>query len=125
VGTAGDGSPATALLSQAVSTDASGEFDITGSYSCPSSASLVYVVAIGGNPGLAAGTDNTALTLVAALGACGGITSSTPIYVNELTTVAAVWALAPYMNAYGSIGSDTGEATGIADAFTLATYFMH
>jgi hypothetical protein len=84
VGTTGDGSAATALLTQPVSTDASGEFDITGSYSCPSATSLVYVVAIGGNPGLAAGTDNTALTLMAALGACGGLTASTSIYVNEL-----------------------------------------
>jgi hypothetical protein len=98
---------------------------IEGDYTCPSATSLVYVVAVGGNPGLAAGTNNTALTLMAALGACGNLTASTPIRINELTTVAAVWALAPYMNSYRSIGSDAGEATGIADAFTLATYFMH
>jgi hypothetical protein len=34
---------------------------------------LVYVVAIGGNPRLAAGTNNTALTMMTALGACAAV----------------------------------------------------
>src|SRR5580698_7416608 len=125
VGTAGDGSAATALLTQAVSTDANGDFNIAGDYTCPSATSLVYVVAVGGNPGLAAGTNNTALTMMAALGACGNLTPTTPIRINELTTVAAVWSLAPYMSSYSSIGSSTGDATALANAFTLASYYAN
>lgn len=56
---------------------------------------------------------------------CGSLTASTPIRINELTTVAAVWSLAPYMNSYSSIGSDAGDATAILDAFTLASYFAN
>jgi hypothetical protein len=41
VGTTGDGSPATPLLTQSVTTDASGDFNITNDYSCPSATSLV------------------------------------------------------------------------------------
>jgi hypothetical protein len=125
VGTTGDGSAATALLTQPLSTDENGDFNIAGDYTCPSATSLVYLVAIGGNPGLAAGTNNTALTMMAALGACGNLTATTPIRINELTTVAAVWSLAPYMNSYSSIGSDAGDAAAIVEAFTLASYFAN
>jgi hypothetical protein len=69
-GTTGDGSAATVRLTQPVSTDASGEFDFRGSYSCPSASSLVYVCGDRGQPRVDCGTDNTALTLMAALGAC-------------------------------------------------------
>jgi trimeric autotransporter adhesin len=73
VGTTGDGSAATPLLTQAVITDASGDFNITGDYTCPSATSLVYIVATGGNPGLAAGTNNTTLSMMAALGPCNSL----------------------------------------------------
>jgi trimeric autotransporter adhesin len=36
--------------------------------------------------------------------------------VNKLTTVAAVWALAPYMSSLSSIGSSASDATAMADA---------
>jgi hypothetical protein len=123
VGTIGDGSAATSLLTQAVTTDANGDFNIAGDYSGPSATSLVYTVAVGGNPGLAVGTNNTALTMMAALGACGNLTATTPIRINELTTVAAAWSLAPYMTSYSNVGSDTGDATALAEDFTLASYF--
>src|SRR5438445_4103263 len=57
VGTTGDGSAATALLTQAVTSDANGNFDITGAYTCPSASTLVYITATGGNPGLSPGTN--------------------------------------------------------------------
>jgi hypothetical protein len=58
VGTTGDGSAATPLLTTAVLTDGGGNFTITGDYTCPSAASLIYMVASGGNPGLSAGSAN-------------------------------------------------------------------
>ena len=125
VGTTGDGSASTPLLSPAPVTDASGTFNISGTYTCPSPSALVYIVASGGNPGLSPGTNNAALSLMAALGPCGNLSPSTFILVNELTTVAAVYALAPYMTSPSAIGSAAGDAAGLAAAFTLASQFAN
>jgi trimeric autotransporter adhesin len=125
VGTTGDGSPATPLLTQTVTSDANGNFTITGAYTCPSASTLVYVTATGGNPGLSSGTNNAALALMAALGPCGSLGPSTFISMNELTTVAAVWALAPFMSSYSSIGSRSTDATTLASAFTLASEYVN
>lgn len=121
VGTTRDGSAATPLLTQPVTSDANGNFTISGDYTCPSSTALVYVVATGGNPGLAAGTNNADLAMMTALGPCGNLTASTYIFINEVTTVAAVWSLAPYMSSYSAIGSGTGDAAGLTKAFTQAS----
>src|SRR5271155_106496 len=58
VGTTGDGSASTPLLSPAPVSDANGGFNISGAYTCPAPSSLVYIVASGGNPGLPLGTNN-------------------------------------------------------------------
>lgn len=121
VGTTGDGSSATPLVAQPIASDASGNFTFTGSYTCPSPSSLVYVTASGGNPGLAAGTNNTASLLVAALGPCGSMPSS--FIVNEVTTIAAIWPLAPFMSSPSAIGSSTADAGNLSAAFTLAAEF--
>ncbi|HWW97846.1 MAG TPA: choice-of-anchor D domain-containing protein [Edaphobacter sp.] len=125
VGTTGDGSASTPLLSPARVTDANGTFNISGTYTCPSPSSLVYIVASGGNPGLPPGTNNAALSLMAALGPCGNLSPSTFIFIDELTTIAAVYALAPYMTSPSAIGSASGDASALASAFTLASYFAN
>ena len=125
VGTTGDGSASTPLLSPAPVTDAQGGFNISSTYTCPSPSSLVYIVASGGNPGLAPGTNNAALSLMAALGPCGNLSPSTFILINELTTVATVYALAPYMTSPSAIGSNAGDAAALAAAFTLASQFAN
>lgn len=125
VGTTGDGSAGTPLLNQSVISDANGNFTLTNLYSCPTGASLVYVVASGGNPGLAPGTNNAALNMMTALGRCDSLTSSTFIVINELTTVAAVAALAPFMTAPASIGSSSADAESLANAFVLASEFVN
>jgi len=121
VGTTGDGAASTPLLSPATVSDANGAFNITGTYTCPSSSSLVYIVANGGNPGLAAGTNNAALSLMAALGPCGNLTASTFIFVNEITTIAAVYPLAPFMTSSSAIGSSSTDVAALASAFTVAS----
>lgn len=93
VGTSADGSPSTPLLTSTVTSDSTGGFSITGLFSC-TNATQVYIVATGGNPGLSAANPNMAL--IAAVGPCSSLTSSTYINVNEATTVAAVSALAAY-----------------------------
>jgi len=104
---------ASPLISATVTTAQDGTFTITGDYSCTGNP-LVYIVATGGNPG---GGTNTALSLMAALGPCNNLTQSTFISINELTTVASVYALAPFMSGYKNVGAASTNAAGIANAF--------
>jgi streptogramin lyase len=120
-GSAGAGAGAVDLIApHVVMTDGSGNFNITGDYACPSANTQVYVVAQGGNPGLGSGKANPALLMMAALGDCGGLSSSTSIVVNEATTVAAVWALSQFMGASVNVGSSATNTTGLRNAFAIA-----
>jgi hypothetical protein len=121
VGTGGDGSSASPLLPAGVVTRADGTFTLP-SYSC-SSATQVYLVATGGIPGGTVANPN--LSLMAALGPCTSLSQSTFININEMTTVAAVAALAPYMTSITAIGSATGDSAALASAFTLAYQFAN
>jgi hypothetical protein len=126
VGTTGYGSAATPLFSPAITTTATGGFTFPANY-CPSGnpSALVYLVGSGGQPA-GAGTNITNLNEaeMAVLGPCNGLNSGTHIRVNELTTVAAVWALSPFMSgttqAYLNIGSSATNAAGIQMAFQAA-----
>ena len=145
VGTAGDGSAATPLiLTTATTSDGSGSatdgnanaanslntlpagsFTLTSQYVCPPQGAEVYLVSKGGNPGLAAGTNNPALAMMAALGPCSGLTPTTYIFIDELTTVGSVAALYPYMTSYAAIGSGTGDATALANAFAKVNEYTN
>jgi sugar lactone lactonase YvrE len=88
-------------------------------YSCPSAETQVYLYALGGNAG--DGT-NSALGLLAALGNCGGIGSTSYFAVNELTTIATAYALAGFATGPASVsasGSAQAQA-GLANAFANA-----
>jgi hypothetical protein len=131
-GTAGYGGGAIALLSSPVVTDASGSFTITGDYSCPSSTSQLYIVATGGNPGLTAGTNNAALALMAALGPCslhGSEYTLDPnafISINEVTTVASVYALAAFMGGDAAhLGTSNTNAIGLANSFQMVNNLIN
>ena len=125
VGTTGDASPATPLLTQTVFTDALGSFSITGDYKCPSSTALVYLTATQGNPGLATGSTNPNLAMMAALGPCGQLSASTYIWVNEVTTVGTVAALYPYMTGYQTTGSGTADLNAFQTAFSTVSEFAN
>ena len=120
-GTNGYGTAATPLLTQPVSTDANGNFSISGDYTCPSSSTPVYLVTTGGNPGLAAGTNNTALALMGLLGPCGNLGPNTFVNLNERTTIAAVWALTPFMVDVAHIGTSPTNVQGLLNAFSIAS----
>ena len=117
VATAGDGSPATKLLTSTVTSGSDGTFSLTGYYTCPVSNPYVYLLATGGNANF--GT-NSSIGIIAALGQCKSLTPSTYILANEVTTAATVMALAPYMSSPTSIGSGASDASALADAFSLA-----
>ena len=65
VNTTVTGGPSTALLATPAITNAQGNFDLTGQFSCPSPLSLVYLVATGGSP--SPGVPNPQIALMAAL----------------------------------------------------------
>ena len=119
-GTNGYGAAAAPLLNRLVTTDASGHFSLANAFNCPSSSTPVYLVVTGGNPGLSSNTNNTALVMMGLLGTCGSLTSSSYFVINELTTVAAVWSLAPFMADYAHIGTSYGNVQGLLNAFATA-----
>ena len=103
-----------------VTSDSNGNFTMTGAYTCPVANPLIYLIAAGGNPGLAAGTNNTALSLMSALGSCNSVTAATQVNINEVSTVAAVTALQPFMVDEYKVGAPAGNTLGIATAFNNA-----
>lgn len=121
-GNTGYGAAPTALLSSAVTTDSSGAFSIA-TYTCPSPSSQVYLVAEGGNPGVAG--SNNSLALMSALGTCGNLANSASVVVNELTTVASVWALSQFMSAGANVGTSSTNATGLANAFATVNNLVN
>jgi streptogramin lyase len=136
-GTNGYGGPSDSLLNPQfpgvstdsigayVLTDNSGSFSIGGAYTC-TPGQQVYLFARGGNPGFASGAGNPALALIAAFGACpdsGNFAHQIPLVnLNEVTTVAAVYALAGYMTdpIHLSAPSTTLAQQGLANAFLAA-----
>lgn len=78
-------------------TDAAGSFNLNGDFTCPAGNPVTYMLATQGNPGLVAGTNNTAISLMAALGPCSSLGSIPFVWMNEVTTVAAAYAFSGYM----------------------------
>lgn len=126
VGTTGYGSAPTLLYT--TQTDSNGNFSFpiaswnsncTNVSSGSNSPIPVYITSSGGNAG---GGTNSAIVLMAALGPCNGINASTFAFINEVTTVAAAYALGPFMNPSNptQIGSVGSSQTGILNAFATA-----
>lgn len=107
-----------APLGPAASTDQSGAFVIQANVTCPSSGALTYVTATGGHTGT--GSENAAIVMMAATGSCGNLNASTAV-IDEVTTVAAAWALTPFLELGGAMGTSSGNAKGLANAFADAS----
>jgi hypothetical protein len=99
-----------------------GNFTIPAGYTCPSQAGQMYLVAAGGSVGNNDANPN--LALMTALGSCSNL-SSTSVIVNEMTTIASVYATAPFANnvvlngnsSYLYLGTSSGNVSGLANAF--------
>lgn len=104
----------TAIPNATAITDGNGHFSLPA-YTCPTNAQ-VYILSSGGNPGVGGGLNNS-ITLLAALGPCSALSASTFININEITTVAGVFALAPFMADATHIGADAAHAQGLTNAF--------
>jgi len=125
--TAGYGEPALSLLTSAtgnpsdsigyyVLTGAQGGFSIAGDYTC-TEGRPVYLYVRGGNSGGSGA--NSAIGLMASLGACpeaSDFTSAEPfVFVNEVTTVAAAYAM-PHQAADPTHLSQPGITVATAEA---------
>ncbi len=112
-GTSGYGVNNTNILTKTVTTDSNGDFNITGDYPCTPGQQM-YIVATQGNPG---GGVNNNLALMAALGDCANLSASTNIFVNEVTTVGSVFALAPFMSSITQVSTSANNSLGLIHAF--------
>jgi len=133
-GTSGYGSASTLLSSPGGSsygtTASDGSFTLPGGYTCPQTNSQVYLVATGGSVGSNAG--NPQLSLMTALGPCSNLNSAT-VVVNEVTTVASVWPLAPFASddiltgktSYLNIGTSITNTTGLTNAFATVNNLVN
>ena len=119
VSTSGYGGASVSMLKNPVTTNSNGGFSISSDYTC-STGEQVYIYASGGTSGY--GT-NSAAGLLAGLGACSGLSSSTSIMVNEVSTIATAYALAGYATDATHISGSSHPlaATGIANAFLAIT----
>jgi len=122
VGTQGYGSAATDLLGdRIVLTDANGRFSVEGLYTCPTASTLVYVVALGGNPGK--GTNSNS-ALLRAVGTCASVAGGGMMTVNELTSVASVYALRAFFASADHVGAPAEKSAALGRAFGTAARLM-
>jgi hypothetical protein len=113
-GTSGYGSAGTVIVSTMSLAD--GSFTLPRPYTCPANSGLVYILATGGNAG---GGKNTDIALAAILGPCSALTAATSVSINEVTTVAAAYALAPFATLTAgstAIGTSPGNLQGLYNA---------
>jgi hypothetical protein len=116
-----------------VTTATDGSFSINGDYTC-TQGQQIYLYVTGGNPG--AGTNSKA-SFLSVLGACpaaGNLAATVPyVWINEVSTVAAAYALAGFASDPTHISSDAGvtgntsaaqAASGIANAFANAAMLV-
>lgn len=119
-GTSGYGSAAAQIAE--VTTDKNGGFTVPARYTCLTPASQMYLVATGGAIGTQAANPNR--SLMTALGSCNALGSS-PVVVNEVTTVASAWATSPFAandaltgnSSYLYLGTSSSNLAGLANAF--------
>jgi hypothetical protein len=107
-------------------TDQNGNFVITGDYVPPVTPAFFYIVATSGSPGF--GTPiNPDINLMTTIGGCTptiGLSPSTSVEINEVTTAATSLALQPYFaqpaltnNLFPSIGAPSTDILGLENAF--------
>jgi sugar lactone lactonase YvrE len=116
VGTGGLKSASASLIASPPQTGSDGSFNITGAFSC-TTATQVYIVSSGGSSGSG---PNSSIALAAALGPCTSLNSGTYIVINEVTTIAAAYALAPFASDFTHIGATGSNPTGLVNAFANA-----
>ena len=94
MGASGYGSTGTVLAS--ITTDSGGNFRFApGAYTCPQPDTPVYLMGVGGNPGV--GGSNPSLVLAAGIGTCTGAPNTFTV-MNEVTTAGVAFTLAHFFS---------------------------
>jgi len=96
-------------------TDSGGNFTLPG-HVCPVPDSLVYIQATGGDSGDGV---NSAINLVGVIGKCSAALPTLNVIVNEVTTAAAAYVLAPFASVTASgtgIGTSPTNIAGLNNA---------
>lgn len=110
---------AASQIGSSATTDSNGNFSLN--FACPASGTLMYISATDGNAG--SGGANPYIYLTSALGACGSLPAS--IVINDLTTVAAAYALGGFLAALpdneGAPLLIQGKSPGLDNAFVTIT----
>ena len=105
-----------------LTSSSTGGFLLAGAFDpCPDLSAQVYVLALGGSPSLAAGTNNKALALVSSAGSCGSLASAPFITVNEATTVAFAAAFQVFTADAFHVGSPANLVGALEDAATASS----
>lgn len=131
------------ILVGTATSDAGGNFSIAPSATtanCPAG-SQAYITAAGGYQSGSSSQTNNSMLLMAALGDCANISSSTRVVINEVTTVAAAYALSSFtttsasgplfvanVSAPAANSAQTGTATaaaGLVHAFMNAANLVN
>lgn len=100
-----------------------GNFTLPG-YTCPNANDQLYITAVGGNSTGSGANPN--LALVAALGSCSNVKNNVAfITINELTTVAAAFALEGFATDYAHIGTSSTNTVGLANAMATASNLVN
>jgi hypothetical protein len=134
-GTTGYGSGATNVFTSEgltlPTTSATGSFSFPPTWHCINGTDQVYLVGTGGQPlaNTMGAETNANLGLMVALGTCSNLNAGTHIHMNELTTVAGVWALAPFMSgnptSYTNVGTSATNTVGLGLAFNAAAQVVN
>lgn len=122
-GTTGNGSAPVTLLSSSLTPDSTGAITVPGTYTCPSSGSIVYLVARGGHVG--SGATNSGIVLASVLGPCSTISTSSSFTINEATTVAFAYAMAQFLSPGGNLGGASTNTSGIKLAAAAAANLVN
>ena len=106
-----------------VTTNSSGNFSLAGEYKCKAG-DPVYMVALGGNPGLSGTVNNTAIVQMAALGTCPSSRSMAAqvpyVVINEVTTVAFAYSMAGFATNAFNVSSPGVTLQTLTNAFANA-----
>ena len=97
-------------------TSSTGSFSLMAYQQCVTGDQM-YLVATGGNPGVAGTHNNSALAMMTALGLCDYVDNTTQVSINELTTIGTVWPLAPFMKDAAHVGTSATNSIGLVNAF--------
>ncbi len=109
-----------------ITSAADGSFSFSGDYApCPDPTDQVYALALGGNPGLTAGSTNAAIALAAALGPCGSLSPTRNIQLNELTSLAFATAFTTYAADLWHIGAPAALTPATRDAAAAAASLVN